>query len=215
MAPTRRTLIAGGLATLASSLLGLRGARAQPALSSRADESALLLHLREEEKLARDVYDRFAASEPLFATLADAERNHFEAVGRLLSTRGLHDPAQNRAPGAFEDRAFAELYTAFVARGTTPVARLEVGLEIEELDLSDLERALAIATSPDVRRVFTNLARGSRNHLRHLHASLAAAGGSYAPRHLSREAYDAIVGSPIERGGGGGGGYGRGRRGPP
>lgn len=211
----RRAFLLGSLGALAALPLGLLDlpalAQGGPAPSLDASgEAALLRQMRDEEKLARDVYDRFAPTDPLFATLADAERRHFDAVGRLMASRGLPDPAAAAAPGAFGDPATTALYEALVARGTTPVTRFEVAAEIEETDLDDLRRALERVASPDVRAVFENLARGSRNHMRHVDARLTALGIAYAPRRLARADYDAIVRSPIERGGPGGRGRGRG-----
>ncbi len=86
-----------------------------------------------------------------------------------------------------------------VAQGSASlVEALQVGALIEELDIADL-RARA-STAPDVQFVFDNLERGSRNHLRAFVRQLNSRGATYAPSHLSRADFDAIVTSPMERG---------------
>ena len=69
------------------------------ALSSA--ETSQLLYLREEEKLARDVYRAlFAANgDRSFANIAGAEQRHMDDVKLLLDRYGLADPAAATARG--------------------------------------------------------------------------------------------------------------------
>lgn len=179
------------------------GGYANPLSTSLAkDEAGGVLYLREEEKLAHDVYTALDARDPLFATIAESESRHMDAVLGLIENHGLSDPAANLAVGQFANPALQSLHDTLVESGSASTeAALTVGAEIEELDLADLDRFRATSTQPDVLRVFGNLARGSRNHLRHFDAALAARGVKYTARHLDQPTYDQIASSPIERGG--------------
>lgn len=194
------------LAVLLQGLAGSAGAGAAD-LQHPSTEAEWLAFMREEEKLARDVYTALADQDPIFARIARSEQQHMEVVGRLLDRRGLPDPAEGKAVGEFQSPAIRAQHEALVARGQqSQLAALEVGVEIEELDLRDLAAARAAARSPDLRRVLENLERASRNHLREFHSRLSALGGSYTPRHLAPEVFTSILESPLEPG------PGRGRR---
>ena len=169
-----------------------------------AEQAEHLLRLREEEKLARDVYLTFAErwEQPVFSNIARSEQRHMDAVARLLAAHGLVDPVTDDARGVFSAPAFQALYGELVAQGSATVGdALAVGAAIEELDLADLDLALATAPPADVVRVFENLSRGSRNHLRAFAGQLEAIGRPYAPTSLSAEEVEAIVSTPRERGG--------------
>lgn len=173
---------------------------AASALSAR--EVADLRFMREEEKLARDVYDALEASGQPFVNIQASEQRHFDAIGGLLVTYGLPDPAAGTGVGEFTDATLQALYTQLVAQGTpSRLAALGVGCAIEELDIRDLEVARAATTHADIAIVYDDLLLGSRNHLRSFHGALTAAGGSYTPVYIDQATYDAIVSSPREQGG--------------
>lgn len=192
-----------------------------------AAETEQLLFLREEEKLARDVYRAlFAANgDRSFANIAGAEQRHMDEVKLLLDRYGLADPAL-AAAGEFRDARLASLYTDLVARGKVSlVEALKVGATIEDLDLSDVDKALEASDNRDIDAVLQNLAKGSRNHYRAFSSRLTALGATYTAQYLSAEKLAAIVAAPRERGaydetgkllagsctGQGRGGHGRGR----
>ena len=191
-------------------------------------EVAALLFLREEEKLARDVYRTLSTVHdlPVFANIAPAEQHHMDLLGVLVERYGLHDPVTDDAVGSFTDPRLRALYTDLVARGRTSLEdALRVGATVEDMDLADLARLEAATDNADVRLVSSNLARGSRNHLRAFTRVLDRKGFEpYAPVHLDAAAFEAILASEHERGpgahaagasrgarGGRGGGPGHGR----
>jgi hypothetical protein len=161
-----------------------------------------LLFLREEEKLARDVYVALAAKwgHRVFTNIAAAEQQHMDAVLFLLERYALADPAAGKAPGAFTDERLAALYVALVEKGTLGlVDAFTVGATIEDLDLADVGELLEDADNVDVDTLTQNLAKGSRNHLRSFVALLANAGATYAPVYLDAAEYQEIVTTPRER----------------
>ena len=174
-----------------------------PKESVSPSEAAQVAFLREEEKLARDVYRALFAAwgDRVFANIAGAEQRHMDEVKLLLDRYGLADPAAATAPGEFKDSRLAALYTDLVAKGKASlVEALKVGATIEDLDLSDVDKALAASDNRDIDAVMQNLAKGSRNHLRAFSRRLAALGASYSAQYLPADEVAKIVAAPQERG---------------
>ena len=183
-----------------------------------------LLYIREEEKLARDVYRTLSEVHdlPAFANIAPAEQHHMDLVALLLDRYGLTDPVTDDAVGTFSDPRLARLYTDLVVRGRRSLEEaLRVGATIEDMDLADLARLEAATDNIDVDMIVSDLARGSRNHLRAFTGVLDRKGFEpYTPSHLDPDSYEAILASDHERGPGAhargtgrgaGGGPGRGQ----
>lgn len=185
---------------------------------SEAEVNGLLL-MREEEKLARDVYQTLydTWNLPIFANIAQSEQTHTEAVRDLLEKYGLTDPATNDTVGSFTNEALQKLYTELVTQGeTSEVAALKVGATIEDLDIKDLQDHLSLTDNQDIKLVYENLARGSRNHLRSFTKQLEMRGETYEAQYISEADYQAILNSSQETGMGGnkqGGGNGDGIQG--
>ncbi|MCL4807023.1 MAG: DUF2202 domain-containing protein [Thermoanaerobaculia bacterium] len=168
-----------------------------------AAEAASIAFLREEEKLARDVYRALFAAhgDRSFANIAAAEQRHMDLVKLLLDRYGLSDPAAGAAPGEFQDARLAALYTELVAKGKVSlVEALKVGATIEDFDLADVAKGLAAADNRDVKTVLQNLAKGSRNHLRAFSRRLEALDASYVAQYLPADEIARIVAAPRERG---------------
>lgn len=125
-------------------------------------------YMREEEKLARDVYQALAAEWdcPIFANISSSEQRHMDAVKNLIERHGLIDPVVSDEAGVFTNPDLQALYNQCVVAGTESLeAALNVGVLIEDTDIEDLATALAQTSAADVTRVFENLLAGSTNHL--------------------------------------------------
>ena len=165
--------------------------------------AADLVFLREEEKLARDVYITLGERWGLliFANISESEQQHMDAVLQLLQAAGIPDPAAGMGVGEFTNAALGELYVELVDAGTAnSVAALVVGATIEDLDLSDLAGMAERTQDPRTLTVYESLMKGSRNHLRSFVEHLTAAGVTYQPQFIDEATYEAIVTSPAERG---------------
>lgn len=166
-----------------------------------ADEQNGLVRMREEEKLARDVYTALYGrwKAPAFTNIAAAEQTHTDAVKALLDRYGIADPAAGKNSGIFVNPDIQALYTSLVSQGSPSlVAALTVGATIEDLDIADLQARAT--TTPDIALVYANLEKGSRNHLRAFTNQLRANGATYTPTHITQATYDAIVSTEVERG---------------
>lgn len=133
-----------------------------------ANEAQALQFMREEEKLARDVYDQLYKKWNLitFQNIAASEQTHFDALGTLLTRYSISDPSQGLAAGVYSNPKLSALYNELMAKGTKSAQdALEVGILIEKTDIADLENAIKGTDKLDVKRVYTNLMSGSYSHL--------------------------------------------------
>jgi hypothetical protein len=182
-----------------------------PAVSGDLDanETAALLYMREEEKLAHDVYLTLSNQWGLFIfqNISQSEQTHTDAVKVLIDRYNLADPALS-AVGKFTNPDLEALYELLVTRGSQSLSEaLKVGAAIEEIDILDLEKSLSQTDNADIHLVFTNLKYGSYNHLSAFTSTLYnQTGETCQPQYLSLEAYQAIVESTGDTSGNGGGG---------
>ena len=149
-------------------------------------ETASLVYMINEEKLAHDLYVDLADAWDLrvFENISSAEQQHLDAVRSLLDAYGADDPTDGLAAGEFSDPALQDLYDTLLAEGLeSSTQALAVGALVEETDIEDLrDRATdndAIAT------VFSSLESGSENHLRAFVMNLDRAGVDYEAQILS------------------------------
>lgn len=198
---------------LALTLAPVAGAAADPVVLD-PDEIADLQYMREEEKLARDVYQTMyqAWRLPLFTNIASSEQTHMDTVLTLLERYDIDDPSAGNAPGEFTNQDLQALYDRLVAQGRQSVTEaLRVGIAIEEIDIRDLIEAIADTEHADIVRVYENLKRGSENHLRAFVRTLERrTGETYEPQVLDQDTYDEIMASRSGLGGGNGAGMGNG-----
>jgi len=163
-----------------------------------------ILLMREEEKLARDVYLAFYDKWNLkiFYNIAQSEKTHMEAVKLLLKRYGIEDPVGEDIVGTFEKERLQILYDKLVAKGIQSLEQaLSASATVEELDIYDLKELLSKTDNNDVKIVYQNLLKGSRNHLRSFNMQLEENGITYSALYLSQKEYDDLAASPQERGG--------------
>lgn len=197
---SRRKMLAmvGALAT--TSLLPVGHAVAARSTSTlTADEKADLIFMREEEKLARDVYltlhDIWGTT--VFANIATSEQQHMDAILGLLITYKLPDPTVGKMVGEFVNAELQALYNTLIERGKrSALDALLVGGIIEETDIVDLNAAIATARPSNIDKVYTNLLNGSYNHLRAFASNIEALTGQpYQAQVVSQEIVDSILNS--------------------
>lgn len=127
-----------------------------------------LVTLREEEKLARDVYavlyDTWGVE--AFDKIAAAEGRHMAAVKKLLDRYDIADPVGGNGPGVFTNAKIQAAYNEAVAKGAISLDdAYKVGIAIEKADIALLRDLLGDTTRRDIKLVVKNLLVGSQNHL--------------------------------------------------
>ncbi|QCI28013.1 DUF2202 domain-containing protein [Caminibacter pacificus] len=159
-----------------------------------------LMHMREEEKLARDVYITLYSKWhlPVFKNISKSESWHMHMIKLLLNKYNLPDPVEKIGDkvGVFENRKLQNLYYKLVAMGEkSPVAALKVGALIEDLDIYDLNRAIRDTDNKDIKFVYSALRHGSENHMRAFVRLLRSYGSDYTPKYISKSYFDNILSS--------------------
>jgi hypothetical protein len=164
------------LVTLLAAPLWAKGP-AVPAASSELDtiETANILYLYEEEKLAHDIYVemyiKYGAY--IFENIKESEQRHMDAVERLIVKYGLVDDVLYKDPGVFINETIQGEYNRLWDKGIQSLkSALEVGVEIEEMDIADIERMKQQTDEADIDRVLSNLLDGSYKHLNAFEAEL-------------------------------------------
>jgi len=175
------------------------------AVTLSPEEEADLLFMREEEKLARDVYLTFYelyADLTVFSNIASSEQSHMDAMLKLLKKYKLDDPAAGNEIGEFDDDTLQTLYddTLIPWGEQSGLDALQVGALIEEKDMVDIQAAIDRSQQGHIDAVYATLLCGSRNHLRSFVQNIEALGGYYIPQDFSDPAQiNAILSSPMEK----------------
>ena len=159
-------------------------------------EIADLLWMREEEKLARDVYLTLADRWNLrvFTNISRSEQQHMDTMLSLINAYGLEDPVGDNPQGVFTNTELQALHDQLVAQGKrSQIEALKVGATIEEVDIVDLEQSISDTDNTDVNQAYYHLMCGSENHLRAFVRNLAQRGETYTPQYLDQARYDEII----------------------
>jgi hypothetical protein len=165
-------------------------------------EIAALLKMKEEEKLARDIYSSMYQkwNSQIFSRISAAENNHLNAINLLIKNYGLADSLIGDA-GIFSNIDIQDLYNQLVISASGSIDEAyRTGALVEEMDIKDLTESLLNVSNENVVLVFDNLLKGSRNHMRAFDRQLTFLGISYAPAYLDQADFDQIVNSAMEMG---------------
>lgn len=160
----------GALSAFASSNSPTPSASSSPPVSTLSEDAKKdLAFTREEERMARDLYQRFAdkydQARP-FSNIVNAEARHFESVGILLSRYDLTDPASGKSAGKYAEAELQKLYDQWKAQGDKSLAEAyKVGVDLETRDIADLKDVANASLPSDVRGVYQRLLNGSESHL--------------------------------------------------
>lgn len=167
-----------------------------PRVSAAVTGSTLAAQLafnREEERLARDLYelfaDRYGGARP-FSMIVKSEQQHFTAIGTLLTRYDIADPSAKAKPGVYANPALQKLYDTWKVAGLTSLdAAYDVGVALEKRDIDDLTSAIAAVPQTDVTAVLKRLRAASENHLKAFSAAADGSTGAMSPgnRHSDLE----------------------------
>lgn len=160
-----------------------------------------LLQLREEEKLARDVY-LFAFEKyglPIFNNISESEQRHMSAVLNVLNYFEIEDVAL-REHGSFRNEELQDLYNTLTKKVAISLEEaLKVGATIEDLDIYDIQNFKKQTKNQVILNMYDKLECGSRNHMRAFYSQLAAYDIVYQAQFISQIALKDIVNSERER----------------
>lgn len=117
------------------------------------------------------------------------------AVKVLLDIYQIEDPVSVDIIGEFQNAELAELFDHLLIKGNeSQTEALKVGAAIEEIDIIDLLKIINDdEVNSDVAAVYSNLKKGSENHLKAFVRNLNAAGIEYEPQYLDEDYYNEII----------------------
>ena len=187
----------------ADALIILSQINAMPLEALSDAETADILYMREEEKLERDVYTtlKLKWGANVFVNISASEQVHMDALLMLIQKYNLTDPVVDNTVGVFSNTSLQALYTKLVNEGSASLAAaFNVGATIEDLDIFDLHNATLNTNNQDIRFVYDNLTKGSRNHLRAFYRTILRVGDVYTPQYIKADEFDAIITSANETG---------------
>lgn len=159
-------------------------------------EKSDLIYLRQEEKLAYDVYNYAYKKYEHFAffNISSSEKKHIDQVATLLDKYNVPDPASELEQGVFIDEDLQVLYHQLIAKvNISQVDALEIGATIEDRDIWDIRKFYANTSKDDITQMYDLLKCGSRNHLRGFTSQLKLAGKTYVPTFLSVDDFQGII----------------------
>lgn len=170
-------------------------------LKLTSDETEDLIFLREEEKLARDVYifsyNKYGSK--VFGNIIESEVQHMSSVLKLLVKYNIEDPASNII-GVFNNLELQEIYNSLIDLSNTSLLNAFIaGDKIEDLDILDLTINESRTTKSDLLSVYGSLKCGSKNHLRSFYSQTLLYNGTYIPEYITQQEFDAIINSPSEK----------------
>lgn len=156
-----------------------------------------LKFLREEEKLARDVYlysyDKYQLM--IFDNISQSEQRHMNSVLNLMDKYGIPDSASTEI-GVFNNLDLQKLYNSLTKQADiSSVEALKAGATIEDLDINDIDDFTANTTKPDLLNIYGKLNCGSKNHIRAFTRWLENNEETYVPQYISIEEYNVILNS--------------------
>lgn len=187
-------------------------------------ERSHLIFMREEEKLARDIYLSFASKYPsqkVFSNIATkSEQAHTNTMRDKLIQFKIPDPNPNtnNLPGSIGvftgaewGSYFSKKYTDLITLGAeSELAALYVGALIEELDMNDIvvcpkvminsgypsPCGLQYTDERALKKSYGSLIQGSESHLRAFVGQIEAIEGygNYKAQYLTQEEVDTILG---------------------
>jgi len=185
------------LVLLCSNTYGAQGGGNPPPAALDDAETAHLVFMREEEKLARDTYITLheAWGRKVFSNIASSEQRHMDTMLKKLNFFGISDPVVSDEAGSFSNTSLDTLYPQLIERGEdSPMEALQVGAFVEETDIRDLRQAIDDTNEPVLFNAYSNLLAASRNHLRTFVSHLENLGVDYQAQVLGQADVDDIVG---------------------
>jgi hypothetical protein len=186
------------------------------------NEQIHLEFMREEEKLARDVYIELSAmypEHPIFGNIDDSEQQHADAVKAVIEKYGLEDPNTNDNVGVYTGADFGWYFTEkfqllMEKASMSELDALYVGAFIEELDMMDINQCPQVIVetdngindvtecgriytdNEDVDQLYAALLEGSDSHLESYVKNIEKyiGEGNYQAQVLPQEQVDELLG---------------------
>jgi hypothetical protein len=166
-----------------------------------ADEIEFIFAVREDEKIARDLYISFFGKFGLkpFENIGKAEDNHIKATEKLFDYYEIDYPALS-GNGKFENAIRQKLFDSLLLKVNTELDAFKVMAVLEESNIVEYGAVIKTVVNPNIKMVIENLAKASANHFKAAIRQITALGGTYTPEFLTQEQYRAVIAIGFEKG---------------
>jgi len=158
--------------------------------------------MREEEKLARDVYRTLSKTTKsnAFVNIPVSEGRHMDVFDQLLDRYNLEDPVKDElVVGVFTAPEFTKLFKELIEKGEkSDKDAFEVGAMVEDINMSNLIKYGSQTDKPDLKLAYDTLLEQSKHHMSAFIRNLEKLGQSYTPTHISQEQLAEAVGEGKE-----------------
>ena len=160
-------------------------------------EIADIIHMRQEEKLARDVYrtlgETYAVNQ--FMNIPESEQNHTDAMEMLLARYEIEDPITDEsAIGVYKDETFVTLYNDLIEQWSSSlVAALTVWATIEDMNMAKLQEVITNTDNEDIAFVYESVLAQSHHHMQAFINGLQKQWASYTPEYVSQEYFAMVI----------------------
>lgn len=153
-------------------------------------------YMREEEKMARDVYDSMYIRWQLtpFKNIQQSETMHMKFMKELIEKYQLTDPVLSEERGSFSNKQILSLYQQLIEMGSkSAIDALKAGAQIEEIDIQDLLNKQKHTTNETILSTYKMLLSASERHLNAFVRNLKMRDESYKPVVLEQATFDDII----------------------
>jgi hypothetical protein len=153
--------------------------------------NAQLTEMREEERVARDLYEQLAetSGSSIFTRIAASEQHHLDAVENLMEMQGMDPETAGTTVGEYAVPSLQTAYDTWLDEGSGSAEEaFAVGVDLETQDIAEL-KSLDPASGTPAERVVAALLQGSQHHLAAFTAAVnedlpemgTGAGAGYGP----------------------------------
>lgn len=165
-------------------------------------EKNSLIHMRQEEMLARDIYKVLYSKrwQNIFNNIWSSEQTHMDTIKYLLDRYNITDPIDENIPGIYESEELQSLYNQLTTQGSISLIEgLKVWATVEDLDIKDLEDFMSQTDNEDILLAYQNLTKGSRNHIRSFIRNIERQWWTYMAQFLTQEELNLILNNEQEK----------------
>lgn len=173
--------------------------------SNAGTDEKLLQKMYEEEKMSYDLYTEFFNRWGLkiFDQVRESEAIHMQRINALMGVKELPQGTgvTGGDKGLYENKDIQALYDEYTVLGNiSDVTALETAALMEENGISNLRERIKAQTDDRTIKIFAQMERASRNHLKGFVKSLKLSGVEYEPAVLSQSDFDMIINNVTEKG---------------
>jgi hypothetical protein len=158
------------------------------------DEILEIKHMREEEKLARDVYRTLSktTNSRVFNNIPVSEQKHMDVFYQLIVRYNLEDPVKDETKiGIYTDKSFTKLYNDLIKKGQkSDRDAYEVGAMVEDINMFNLIKYGKKTDKADLKLAYSTLLTQSKNHMTAFIKNLKKEGGTFKPTYLSQKQFE-------------------------